>query len=314
MIRPSPPVDEGTRAGLEVGVGYASNPDTTWAALRALAMARTGLTATPDLVLALTAGVPTGEVASMIQGVLGQVDLAGGATSALLTEQGPIDSGALVVCLANAEGEVSGVAAAPGRDLAEAAQRAARLILAGWPFRSRYPRGLGIAFARPGCGAPADAFLPTWRLFMGPKMRTVCSVLSSPLLYGSCRGAALTSVACLEATYATGLGHAAGFAADGPAPDLNLLVNGAVDAALTAIKRLEGHPVRLLLVIESEARRRALGPRAADEWAALRSEIGDRTPCVGWVCDEVAAYGRGVRPAVGHGAMVVVALGDSPRR
>lgn len=314
MIRPLPAVDDGTPAKLEVGIGYASNPDTTWAALRALAMARGALSAGPDLVLVVTAGVPTGEVVSTIQGVLGHVDVAGGATSALLTEQGPIDSGALVVCLTNAEGEVSGVAAAPGRDLAEAAQRAARLILAGWPFRSRYPRGLGIAFARPGCGAPAAAFLPTWRLFMGPKMRTVCSVLSSPVLYGACRGTALMSVACLEATYATGLGHAAGFAPDGSVPDPNLLLNGAVDAAMTAIKRLEGHPARLVLVIQSEARRRALGPAAAHEWAALRSEIGERTPCVGWVCDEVAAYGRGVRPASGQGAMVVVALGDSPRR
>jgi hypothetical protein len=87
-----------------------------------------------------------------------------------------------------------------------------------------------------------------------------------------------------------------------------------VDATLTAVKRLEGDAVRLVLVIESVARHRALGSAAADEWEAIRGSIGGRTPCVGWICDQVAAYGRGVRPLDAHGPLVVVALGDAPGR
>jgi len=144
------PVETGVRI-LQVGVGFASHPDTLWAAVRATAMARTGLNgATPELVLLVTAGVPSQDVVPVIRSVLGPVGIAGGATSAIITHSGVVASGALVVCLANGEGAVSGTAAAAGHDLGEAAQGAARLILAGWPFRMRYPRGLGFAFAKPG--------------------------------------------------------------------------------------------------------------------------------------------------------------------
>ena len=299
---------------LQIGIGFASHQDSMWAAVRATAMARTGLHgASPDLVLLVTAGVPAQDVVPLIRGVLGPVGVAGGATSAILTHNGAVTAGALVICLANGEGAVSGVAAAGGNDLTEAGQGAARLILAGWPFRMRYPRGLGLAFVKPGFGAPAEAFLQPWRVLMGPKMRTVCSVLSAPRVYGASTGEPLASAACLEAAYSTGLGYAEGF--DGrSAPDSHTLIQGSVDATLTALKRLEGDGARLLLVIESTARHRALGAAAADEWAAIKGTIDSRTPCVGWLCDHVAAYGRGVRPVDAHGSLVVVALGDTPRR
>ncbi|PYN47511.1 MAG: hypothetical protein DME00_15615 [Candidatus Rokuibacteriota bacterium] len=208
---------------------------------------------------------------------------------------------------------MSGVAAAGGRDLTEAGQGAARLILSGWPFRMRYPRGLGLAFVKPGFGAPAESFLQPWRILMGPKMRTVCSVLSSPLVYGASTTEPLASAACLEAAYSTGLGYAEGFDARS-APDSETLIQGSVEAARSALKRLEGDGARLVFVIESSARHRALGSAAADEWAAIKSEVDSRTPCVGWLCDHVAGYGRGVRPVDAHGSLVVVALGDAPRR
>ncbi|MBF8287187.1 MAG: hypothetical protein HW381_295, partial [Candidatus Rokubacteria bacterium] len=54
------PLEVGIEKGLRVGVGFSSHPDTIWAAVRATAMARTGLQgATPDLVLLITAGVPS---------------------------------------------------------------------------------------------------------------------------------------------------------------------------------------------------------------------------------------------------------------
>lgn len=307
------PVDGRTKT-LQVGVGFASHPDTLWAAVRATAMARTGLhDATPDLVLLVTAGMPSRDVVRVVKSILGPVGVVGGATAAIITHSGAVTSGALVVCLANGEGAVSGTAAAGGRDLAEAAQGAARLILSGWPFRMRYPRGLGFAFAQPGFGAPAAGFLPSWRLLMGPKMRTVCSVLSAPAVYSSSPADPIVSAGCLEAPYSTGLGWADGFD-PASAPDPGALVQGAADATLTALKRLEGDAARLVLVIESAARRRALGAAAADEWGAIRGSVGERTPCVGWVCDHVAAYGRGVRPLDVLGPLAVVALGDAPTR
>src|SRR2546427_288429 len=177
-------------------------------------MARAGLQgASAEMVLLVTAGVPSQDTMPMIRSVLGPVGVAGGATAAILTHNGAVGSGALVVCLANGDGAVSGVAASSGRDLADAAQGAARLILAGWPFRMRYPRGLGLAFCRPGVGAPAESFLASWRLLMGPKMRTVCSVLSTPAVYGASQNEPIVSAACLEAPYSTGLGYAEGFEA-----------------------------------------------------------------------------------------------------
>lgn len=296
---------------LQIGVGVASHPDVLWSAVRATAMARADIAeATPDLAFVVTAGVAVGDVTRTIRSVLGAVGVAGGATAALLSDAGPISAGALVICVANAPGAVSGAATGSGRTLGEASENAARLVLAGWPFRARYPRGLGLAFAPCGVGRPAEDFLGPWRTFMGPKMRTACSVLSSPVLYGAPGRAPLASAGCLEASYATGLGYADGAPEEGAASRARALVHGAGEATLTALKRLQGHPARLVLVIESVARHAALGSAAADEWAVIRGEIGERTPCVGWVCEGVAAYGRGVRPADAAGSLVVVAIGD----
>jgi len=304
-----------TERVLRVGVGFSSHADTIWAVVRATAMARTGLHgAPPEMVLLVTAGVPTQDAVPMIRGALGPVGIAGGSTAAILTHNGAVGSGALVICLSNGEGAVSGVAAAPGPSLAEASQGIARLILAGWPFRMRYPRGIGLAFVRPGLGAPAEQFLAPWRVLMGPKMRTVCSVFSSPVVYGASSSEPIASAACLEANYSTGLGYADGFPEDESLPDRDRLIEGASNAAAAALSRLEGDAARLVLVIESSARHRALGSATTKEWAAIRGEVDPRTPCVGWLCEEVSAYGRGVRPVDAHGSLVVVALGDAPQK
>ena len=219
--------------------------------------------------------------------------------------------GALVVCVSNADGAASGVAATAGRDVREAGQAAARLILAGWPFRARYPRGMAFAFARPDGDDTAQTFLASWRDFMGPKMRTVCTVLGGAAAYG--RGAAepLASVASVEAPYASGIGYTDATPTDGVIPTPETLVHGAADAMLTAVKRLEGRPPRLVLALESAERQRLLGPAFAQEWAAMRNELDERTPCVGWVGSHVAAYGRGVQPTDAPGALIVVTLGDA---
>jgi hypothetical protein len=293
---------------LEIGLGYASGGRD--AVTRAAAIAASRLHgATPHLALVVTAS-PAGDAVAEARTAFGRIQLAGGVSASLLTDDGPMKSGALVICVANADGAASGVAATTGRDIADAGQAAARLMLSGWPFRARYPRGLGIAFARPDAGDSALRFLDSWRDFMGPKMRTVCGVLGSAVLYGG-SGASepRVSVACVEASYATGLGWSD---ATGE-PSTDALVHGAADATLTAVKRLDGRPARLVLVIETAGRHARLGAAVRQEWTAIRSQLDESTPCAGWLVDDVAAYGRGVQPNAAPGALVVVALGDSPR-
>jgi hypothetical protein len=297
-----------TTSTLEIGLGYAAGGRD--AVTRAATTAASRLHgATPHLALVITAS-PAGDAMAEARGVLGRIQVAGGASALLLTDDGPMKSGALVVCIANADGAASGVAATTGRDLTDAGQAAARLILSGWPFRARYPRGLGIAFARSDSGDSALRFLDSWRDFMGPKMRTVCGVLGSPVLYGGHGNAEpRVSVACLEASYATGLGWSD---ATGE-PSTEALVHGAADATLTAVKRLDGRPARLVLVVQTAARQARLDAAAREEWAAIRGQLDESTPCAGWLVEDVAAYGRGVQPVAAPGALVVVAIGDSPR-
>lgn len=299
---------------LEVGIGLASDHDPDAAVERAAALAGARLSgAVPDVALVVTAGKPAGGVLGIVRSEFGPVGIAGGATSTLLVDHGPLTQAALVVAVVNSSAAVSGVAATRGRNLDDAGQAAARLILAGWPFRARYPRGLGVAFAGAGAEGSVPAFLESWRNFMGPKMRTVCSVLASPVLYGHPAAAPVVSVGCLEAPYATGIGYTDCTEADGSAASPDSLVQGAVEATLTALKRLDGRPARLVLVLEDEARHRALGGAVRAEWEAIRAQTDERTPCVGWLGREVAAYGRGVQPTDAAGVLVVVALGDSPR-
>jgi len=299
---------------LEVAIGISSdrNPDAAIAEASGIAGRRLA-GANPDFALVVTAGAPAHDAVGSLREVLGQISVAGGAATALLTDHGLSREGALVVCVANADGAASGVAATAGRDLREAGQAAARLVLAGWPFRARYPRGLAFAFARQGGGDAAQTFLASWRDFMGPKMRTVCTALGGGVVYG--RGAAqpLASVASIEAPYASGIGYTDATSADGVPPTPETLVHGAADAMLTAVKRLEGRPPRLVLAIESTARLRMLGSALPQEWTAMRGALDETTPCIGWVGEHVAAYGRGVQPTDAPASLIVVTLGDAPR-
>src|SRR5213592_3106860 len=62
------------------------------------AMARAGLQgASAEMVLLVTAGVPSQDTMPMIRSVLGPVGVAGGATAAILTHNGAVGSGALAV-------------------------------------------------------------------------------------------------------------------------------------------------------------------------------------------------------------------------
>jgi hypothetical protein len=298
---------------LRASTGFSDHPDSLQAGSRAADAARLGLGgAVPQLALVVTAGPRTIDPTSAVREVLGPVQIAGGAASALLTDSGPMMDGTLIVAIALDGDAASGVASASGRDLTEAGRAAARIVMAGWPFRLRYPRGLGIGFAAPVAGSSLLHFLEAWRQFMGPKMRTVCGVLPHAITYGSAKAGAVASVAALEASYTTGLGYAEGFVAGEPVPDADVLIQGTADAVNTALKRLDEGSARLAIVLESASRREALGAAAAAEWARVQFVVGEQAPCVGWVCERVAGYGRGIQPVDEPGSLVVAAIGDPP--
>src|SRR5262249_47780879 len=231
---------------LEVTIGISTDPDPDSAIAQAAGLAGRRLgSGDPDFALVGAGGRPAQAAVGSLRGVLGQISGAGGAATSLLTDNGPSKEGALVVCVANADGAASGVTATAGRDIHEAGQAAARLTLAGWPFRVRYPRGLAFAFARPAGEDTAQTFLAAWRDFMGPKMRTTCTVLGGAT-YGRGSAQPLASVASIEAPYASGIGYTDATPTDGVAPTAETLAHGAVDAMLTAVKRLEGRPARLV--------------------------------------------------------------------
>ena len=303
-----------TGSMLRVGVGVERGPDALDAVLAAAATARADLDgATAHLAVVVTTAAPRGDLTRAIRSVLGPVGLTGGVSAGLLTDEGIVTDGALVLCVSNGEGATSGVAATAGHRLADAAQAAARLVLAGWPFRGRYPRGIALSFTARASGAPATGFLTPWRELMGPKMRTVCGTMLADV-FGAASAPPLASVGCLEAPYLMGLGLASGGAAD----DADVMIHGSIDATRTALKWLEGHPARLVVALESAARYCALGNAAEREWAAIREHVREHDgqgggKCVGWLCGEVAAYGRGVHPIDVPGALVVAALGDPSR-
>jgi hypothetical protein len=299
---------------LEVAIGVSSHPDPDIAIGEAATSAARRLGASlADFAMVVTAGSAARDAVGSLREVLGHISVAGGAVTVLLTDHGPLREGALVVGVVNADGAASGVAATTGRDVRDAGQAAARLVLAGWPFRARYPRGLAFAFARPVGNDAAQTFLTCWRDFMGPKMRTVCTVVGGPAVYGRAASEPLASVACVEAPYASGIGYTDAAPVEGVEPSPETLIHGAADAMLTAVKRLEGRPARLVVVIESAERHRKLGAAFAEEWTAMRGVLDDRTPCVGWLGGHVAAYGRGAQPTDAPGALITVALGDSPK-
>jgi hypothetical protein len=309
----TPQTQLGSKLEVSIGISVDSDPDVAIAEAAGRAGRRLG-SAVADFALVVTAGPSARDAVGSLREVLGHVSVAGGAATALLTDHGLMKEGALVVCVTNADGAASGVAATAGRDLRDAGQAAARLVLAGWPFRARYPRGMAFAFARPDGDDAAQIFLASWRDFMGPKMRTVCTALGGGAAYGRATTTTpLASVACVEAPYASGIGYTDAAPTDGVTPTPELLVHGAADAMLTAVKRLEGRPARLVLAIESAERQRMLGGAFAQEWAAMRSQLEERTPCVGWVASHVAAYGRGVQPTDAPGALIVVTLGDTAK-
>jgi hypothetical protein len=290
-------------------VGFRALQDARRAAIEAAEIVRAGLGgATAQLALVVTAGTDGGDPTGAVREVLGPIGVAGGSTGGLLLDSGFKTEGVLVVGIATQGDAATGTACVAAPDLGEAGRSTARLIMSGRPFRLRYPRGLAVAFV--GAGSPIT-FLETWRHFMGPKMRTLCGVMPGAVVYGSATSGRVASVACIEASYVTGLGYAEGFTPD-HAPDAATLIQAATEATTAALRRLAERSARLVLVLGSVARRAALGSAADSEWTGILSEVGHRAPCIGWLCEQVGGYGRGLQPANQHGALMIAAIGDPP--
>jgi hypothetical protein len=292
-------------------IGVACGEDLPGALREAARAARASHEGEPQAALVLTTvALAPALVAGIMAEVCGPVPMAGGPVAGILTDERVIETGAAVMCFSGDRLAPTIGCGTNGRSLHGSTERAGRLILAGSATRRRYPRGFALAFVRAEDELLTTEFLAPWRSVMGPKLRTMCSAVTSDVLYSSsARDIGGLSVLCLEGQYQSGVGLAPG--CDGGCeqqPDT--LVHGAVDAAVTALKRLEGQPARGLLVVESAARHRALGSRARQEWQAMREQMPAQVPCLGWLTRAECASGHGVVPSTETGSVVVAAIGD----
>jgi hypothetical protein len=241
----------------------------------------------------------------------GRVPVAGASVAAILTDAGRLGAGAAVMCFYGDTLSPSVVCVGRPMDLAAATERVGRLILAGASERRHFPRGVALAFAPPVTESLAEGFLVRWRHLAGPKLRTVISAAAGrPLCAPGAAEPGNLAVLCLEGAYKSGVGFTGACGPGEGTSEAATLVHGAADAATTAVKRLEGQPVRAALIVESAARHAGLGTAARDEWLAMREQIGLDVPCVGWLTTAEGAYGRGVT-AGDTGSVIVVAIGEA---
>jgi hypothetical protein len=305
-------VKEATMMTVSSSVGAVRGSDVLRAAMEAATMARRSLAeVAPQAALVLTAGGRAPEaLLPTLRETLGSIPMAGGAVAGILTHDGVLDAGAAVMCFAGERLSPSTGCGAGARGLEAATERAGRLILSGSVSRRRYPRGLALAFTHEGAGSLTTEFLAPWRTVMGPKLRNICSAVGS--IYASeAAGPGHLAVLCLEGHYQSGFGLANGYVPGEIPVDLEALVHGAADAASIAAKRLDGQPVRGVLVAQSAARHAALGPLAQEEWMAVREQVGPDVPMLGWLTAAECGCGHGTMPSGETGSFIVVAFGDA---
>ena len=211
----------------------------------------------------------------------------------------------------------SGVAATSGR-VTSATQDGRQLAsswLGGPSAHGIRAQVLAFAFARPVGDNPAQTFLTAWRDFMGPKMRTLCSVLEGPVVCGRADTPPLASVASVEAPYALrnrlhrcrrrSMARTSLAGNDGARCSRCGVDRGQAARGPSARSRRGRGRARPAIRCSSSGREGGVGGHARG--------LDERTPCVGWLAARAAAYGRGVQPTDAPGELLVVALGDSPK-
>lgn len=376
-------------AAVEVGLGLSRAADLAESTREAARRAREGLRGGPPAAaLVVSTGEPFPAAGSVVREVLGPVPITGGACAALLSDDGMISHGAAVLCFRSEEWVIQSACAGPTASAPlPAVDRVARLLLSGRPNRRRYPRGLALAFGDGRIAEKASTLSTRWREVMGPKLRTVGSLVfnSRGLYCGAVREPGPLSVLCLEGSGHLGIGVGLGWSPlsvtctptrtegtlvhelDGRAaaevyaevlpastqdparfplgillPEDQWLIRGVLgiegsalrlggelpaghelrlmaaspnglqeaarDAAVTALKRLEGQMPSALMVVEDAARWAVQGEGIRREWEAAREQVPPETPCLGWLTASELVPGGSGQFTLQHGSIIVVAL------
>lgn len=306
---------------MECSVGLSQARDLVEATREAARQARQGLTGgPPQAALIVTAGDPLPMAGNIAREVLGPIPIAGGGSAGLISDAGILRHGVAVVCFRSDDWVIQSACAGPAALAPSlAADRAARLILAGRPNRRRYPRGVALAFADFRATDGAGSLAGRWRQIMGPRLKGVGSVIpeGQGLYCGAVPEPGPLSVLCLEGPGPVGIEWTS-MRLGGEPPmgaEVHLMAAGgnglqqaARDAAVTAVKRLEGQPPRGLLAVESAARWAVQEDTALREWEAVREQVPPETPCLGWLTAAELVFGGGGQFALQQESVAIIAL------
>ena len=261
---------------MECGFGLSQARDLREAALEAAREARERLTGgSPHAALIVVAGEALPMAAAIAREVLGPIPIAGGGSGGLLTDAGVVGHGVAVVCFRSEEWVIQSACAGSNAVApVPAADRVARLILSGRPNRRRYPRGLAVAFGDSRLADGAGPFASRWRQIMGPKLRSVGSIIpNAQMLYcGAVREPGPLSVLCLEGSGPVGVGVGLGWA-----PLTQTCVTTRTEGCL--VHELDGRPAAEVYAeaIPGSAQdptRFPLGLATPDEQWLIRSVVG----------------------------------------
>lgn len=200
---------------MEIGFGLSQAKDLGDAVREAARQARERLAGTPHAALVVTAGSALPAAGAIAREVLGPIPLAGGPSSALLTDEGKTTHGVAVVCFSSEEWVIQSACAGSGAVAPVlAADRVARLILSGRPNRRRYPRGLALQFGDSRVAEGADRLASRWREIMGPRLKSVGSLPTAAqrLYCDAIPDPGPLSVLCMEGPSPVGVGVGLGWA------------------------------------------------------------------------------------------------------
>lgn len=261
---------------LECGFGLSQGGDLKEAALEAAREARGRLTGgSPQAALIVTAGEPLPMAGAIAREVLGPIPIAGGGSAGLLSDVGVVRHGVAVVCFRSEEWAIQSACAGSNAVApVPAADRVARLILSGRPNRRRYPRGLALAFGDSRLADGAAPFASRWREIMGPKLKSVGSIIpdTQEVYCGAVRDPGPLSVLCLEGSGPVGVGVGLGWA-----PLTRTCITTRTEGCL--VHELDGRPAAEVYAeaIPGSAQdptRFPLGLATPDEQWLIRSVIG----------------------------------------
>jgi hypothetical protein len=373
---------------MECGIGLSQVRDLVEATHAAAHQARGMLRGAPQGALVVSAGDSIPGAGSLAREVLGCIPVVGGGSAGLITDGGVVSHGVGVVCFRSEEWVVqSACAGSAALAPVAAADRVARLILSGRPNRRRYPRGVALAFGDGRAAQGVDPFASRWREIMGPKLKSIVSLIpeAQTLYCGAVRDTGPVSVLCLEGPGPIGIGVGSGWtplslsyvatrtdgslvheldgrlaaevyaeaqpgstqdptrfplgialpedqwlirsvlAIEGTALRLgaalpagtevrvmaasaNGLQHATQEAAVTALKRLEGQAPSAVLMVEAATRRAVQNGSGQREWEMIREQLPAGTPLLGWLTASELVPGCSGQVTLQNGTVTVIAF------